>query len=181
MPDRLRPLRNLLANLSSIEMDLVGAVCRATRFRLFARLAAAISWLGNGLIYLLLGLPILLLVPGSGRAVLAGGAAMLIAHLVYPWLKLACARERPFSSNSDLRPLIKTLDKLSFPSGHVMTLTAASTPVVLAFPSFWPAAAMVWLAMGWSRIACAHHYPSDVLAGTALGAGIAMPLSWSIL
>lgn len=181
MADRLRPLRDLLESLSRVEIDLVGAVSRATRYRLFARLAAAISWLGNGLIYLLLGVPLLLLVRGSSRAVLAGGIAMLVAHLVYPWLKIACARERPFTANSELQPLIKTLDKLSFPSGHVMTLTAASLPAVLAFPSFWPGAVTLWLAMGWSRIACAHHYPSDVLAGSALGAGIAMPLGWSIL
>ena len=181
MPDRLRPLRDLLEHLSDVEIDLVGRVCRATRFRHVANLAAAISWLGNGLIYALIGLPILILVPGSWRAVLAASLAMLIAHVVYPWLKSACLRERPFTANSELQPLIKTLDKLSFPSGHVMSLTAAATPVLIAFPAFWPGFIALWLAMGWSRIACAHHYPSDVLAGTALGAGIALPLSWAIL
>jgi undecaprenyl-diphosphatase len=33
------------------------------------------------------------------------------------------------------------------------------------------------LSMAWSRIATAHHYPSDVVAGIALGAVVAGPLS----
>lgn len=181
MPDRFRPLRDILDSLSAWEINMVGRICGPTRHRQVARMAATISWLGNGLIYALIGLPILLLVPGSARAVLAGSVALLIAHLIYPWLKLACARERPYTANSELQPLIKTLDRLSFPSGHVMSLSAACMPLLLVFPAFWPAAGGLWLAMGWSRIACAHHYPSDVLAGTAIGAGIAMPLSWSML
>jgi undecaprenyl-diphosphatase len=31
--------------------------------------------------------------------------------------------------------------------------------------------------MGWSRVATAHHYPSDVVAGVALAAALAFPLS----
>jgi undecaprenyl-diphosphatase len=112
---------------------------------------------------------------------MVSGIAMLIAHLLYPWIKLACARERPFAICDQLRPLLKTLDRLSFPSGHLMTLTAASVPILLVFPHFWPGVALVWLAMAWSRVACAHHFPTDVIAGTALGVSIATPLSWSLL
>ncbi|MBO9576890.1 MAG: phosphatase PAP2 family protein [Sphingobium sp.] len=179
--DRLGRVRDALADLSAMEIDIVALVWEGTRRRHVARMAAAISWLGNGVIYLLLGLPILLLAPNAAPAVLTAGMGVLIAHLIYPWLKVACARERPFACNSDLQPLIKTLDTLSFPSGHMMTLTAASLPLLLMFPSYWPAGLLLWLVMGWSRIACAHHYPSDVLAGTTLGATIALPLSWAIL
>ncbi len=181
MPESLRVLRDLLSSLSSVEIHAVAWLSRPTRYRPVAAAAAAISWLGNGYLYALLGIPILLLVPGSLLPVLVSTGAMLIAHLLYPWLKLACARERPFTLRGDLPPLIKTLDKLSFPSGHVMSLTAFSTPILMAFPVYLTAAGGLWLAMCWSRIACVHHYPSDVLAGTALGATIAMPLSWSIL
>lgn len=179
--DRLSVVRDALADLSEMEIDIVELVCRGTRNSCVARFAATVSWLGNGVIYLLLGLPILILAPGSAPAVLTAGMGVLIAHLIYPWLKVACARERPFACNSELQPLIKTLDKLSFPSGHMMTLTAASLPLLLMYPAFWPFAAVLWLAMGWSRIACAHHYPSDVLAGTALGGTIATLLSWVAL
>ncbi len=112
---------------------------------------------------------------------LAACAALLIrAYLLSLAEAGLCARAALYRDN-ELQPLIKTLDRLSFPSGHVMSLIAASIPVLIAFPAYWPGAAALWLAMGWSRIACAHHYPSDVLAGAAIGAGIAMPLSWSIL
>jgi undecaprenyl-diphosphatase len=180
-PERLRPLRDRLTHLSAYEVGTVERIWRNAHARNLTGVAAAISWLGNGLIYLLLGLPILIFVPGSAPAVLAAVTAMLVAHLLYPWIKLACARERPFAICAGLQPLLKTLDRLSFPSGHLMTLTAASVPILLAFPQFWPGVVAVWLAMAWSRVACAHHFPTDVIAGTALGFTVAIPISWSLL
>jgi len=35
--------------------------------------------------------------------------------------------------------------------------------------------------MAWSRMATAHHYPSDVLGGVALGIVLAYPLSTYLL
>jgi len=37
--------------------------------------------------------------------------------------------------------------------------------------------AVLWLFVAWSRVACAHHYPTDVLDGAALGLSVAVPLS----
>ena len=54
-------------------------------------------------------------------------------------------------------------------------------PLAVAWPFAWPLVLLAWAAMAWSRIACAHHYPSDVLAGTLLGASIAMPLAVLLL
>jgi undecaprenyl-diphosphatase len=67
----------------------------------------------------------------------------------------------------------KTLDQFSFPSGHTMHAVGFSIVALSYHPElFWllvPFAALVAL----SRPILGLHYPSDVVAGAALGALIA--------
>ena len=58
-----------------------------------------------------------------------------------------------------------------------MTLTGVLTPIVIAWPSMSYSAFALVMSMAWSRIATAHHFPSDVIAGITMGLGIAYPLS----
>jgi undecaprenyl-diphosphatase len=170
--DSLDPLRARLVELGNREIHLVEWAWRGTLRPGVRRTAVLISWLGNGLAYLALAAVLLLAVSGM---------CVLVAHLIYPWTKLACGRQRPCELRSDLEPRLASLDKHSFPSGHAMTLTAALLPILIAYPAIWPVAAIAWLLMAWSRVACAHHYPSDVLAGSALGLVVAAPLSWLLV
>ena len=75
------------------------------------------------------------------------------------------------------RALLETLDEHSFPSGHVMTLTAALVPIVLALPATLPLSLGAWCAMAWARLASAHHYPSDIFAGAGIALVVSYPLS----
>jgi undecaprenyl-diphosphatase len=178
---RLEGLRCFLERLSAREIGIVAAFWRGAQNPVVGRVAAFISWLGNGLIYALFALVLVLFVDGSGWPVEVAVVAAVVAHVLYPWIKLAFARERPFVLRPELVPLIPTLDRLSFPSGHIMTLSAAFVPIFTGMPQLWPSALVIWPAMAWSRIACAHHYPSDVLAGTALGIIVASPITWLLL
>lgn len=104
-----------------------------------------------------------------------------IIHIIYPILKKSFRRRRPYQLDPGLNSLLKTLDEYSFPSGHVMTLSGVLLPVTLSIPgSALPALGLI-LAMGWSRIATAHHFPSDVLVGAVLGVVIASPVSYGML
>ena len=144
--------------------------------------AVAISKLGNGWIYLIL-LPIVLVGlgwQGLHVAALAGVNAALL-HILYPIIKRRFCRKRPFHVDARLPSLLKTLDDHSFPSGHAMTLTGVLAPIVIAWPATTFSAALLILSMAWSRIATAHHYPSDVVAGVALGAGLSYPLASGVL
>jgi undecaprenyl-diphosphatase len=62
-----------------------------------------------------------------------------------------------------------------------MTLSAVLVPIVILWPSFAIPAALMLICLGWSRVATAHHYPSDVLAGAFLGIGLGYPISMAFL
>jgi undecaprenyl-diphosphatase len=62
-----------------------------------------------------------------------------------------------------------------------MTAAAVCMAVGMAFPLSIPAGIALVVLVAWARIACAHHYPTDVVAGAALGAAIAVPVSMWLL
>ena len=110
--------------------------------------------------------------PGLGVA-LRMLAAGTIGLVLYKLLKSGTTRARPCQVLTDIRAGIAPLDAFSFPSGH--TLHAVAFTVVGV--SYFPALAWVFvpftLLVALSRVVLGLHYPSDVLAGAAIGAGVA--------
>jgi membrane-associated phospholipid phosphatase len=96
-------------------------------------------------------------------------------------LKHAVGRDRPFVSvpriaNRGQSDLISDhVDPNSFPSGHTTMAFALATSASLSEPRWYVIApAMTWAtAVAASRMWLGVHYPSDVLAGAAIGAGSA--------
>ncbi|GHI29723.1 hypothetical protein Sdagh_14530 [Streptomyces daghestanicus] len=74
-------------------------------------------------------------------------------------------------------PLVRQLKRqpitTSFPSGHAASAAAFATGVALESPAWGAAVAPVAAAVALSRVYTGVHFPSDVLAGAALGAGAA--------
>jgi undecaprenyl-diphosphatase len=165
--------RLLAADLAAVHL-----FSRSARPRPIRLFAIGVSKLGNGWIYLIL-LPIVFLGLGwrGWHIVALAGANAGALHCLYPLIKRRFARRRPFHVDARLPSLLTTLDDHSFPSGHAMTLTGVLAPIVLAWPAATLSAAVLLLSMAWSRIATAHHYPSDVAAGVALGLALSFPLS----
>jgi undecaprenyl-diphosphatase len=162
--------------LEGIELPIVRAATWTARPRAMRALAVMLSKLGNGWIYLLLGGLILASWRLSGiRIILLASVNALLLHSVYPKLKRVFGRLRPFQADPRLRSLLRTLDAHSFPSGHTMTLAGVLTPIVMLWPGASLPAAVVGVGLAWSRVATAHHYPTDVLAGAALGVGVGYP------
>jgi undecaprenyl-diphosphatase len=178
MDEAISRRRYSLARLSAAELLLVHRFAQTARPRLTRSSAIALSWLGNGWVYLALSI-------GSVRAVgldaipvmVAGALNVLVLHCIYPVIKRVVARPRPYQRDATLVPLLPALDQHSFPSGHAMTLPAALVPMALQFPQTMGLAFATGLLMAWARLASAHHYPSDVAVGAALGVAVSYPIS----
>ncbi|HYR36596.1 MAG TPA: phosphatase PAP2 family protein, partial [Burkholderiales bacterium] len=65
------------------------------------------------------------------------------------------------------------LDAFSFPSGHTLHAVAFTLVALNYYPALAPTLVAFTLLTAGSRVVLGLHYPSDVLAGAALGAGIA--------
>jgi len=81
---------------------------------------------------------------------------------------------RPRPDHPSVRVGVTTPSRLSFPSSHATSTTAAA--VLLGRLTGVPLAAVLVPPMLLSRLVLGVHYPSDVLAGAALGAGSAAAL-----
>ena len=147
---------------------------RASHVRWVRSMFGMVSRLGNGVFWY--GLMLALLAwsgLGAVHAVLHMIAAGLACTLLYKWLKGKTLRPRPFTHNEEILCSVAPLDQFSFPSGHTLHAVAFSMVVLAYFSSlFWlvvPFTVLVAL----SRLVLGLHYPSDVLAGAAIGALVA--------
>lgn len=100
------------------------------------------------------------------------GASLLIAAGITTGLKYSVKRERPFVTYPVIDKVMNA-GSPSFPSGHTSDAFATATSLSLAFPKWYIVApSFVWAgSVGYSRMDLGVHYPSDVLAGAAIGAG----------
>ncbi|MFB7720762.1 phosphatase PAP2 family protein [Nocardia sp. NPDC056100] len=100
----------------------------------------------------------------AGAAVGAFGA-----HAASVVIKRVVRRPRP--NDPSVQVNVSTPSKLSFPSSHATSTTAAA--VLLGRLTGLPLPAVLVPPMLLSRVVLGVHYPSDVLAGSALGAASA--------
>lgn len=109
------------------------------------------------------------------RAALRGVGSLAIASLtVNTVVKWSARRPRPLL---DLVPAVRHLTRqprtTSFPSGHSASAAAFATGVALESTRYGALIAPVAASVAFSRIYVGVHYPGDVLAGMAIGAGAA--------
>lgn len=100
------------------------------------------------------------------RQWLAASAGVVGAHAASIVVKRVVRRPRP--ADPGVEVLVGTPSRLSFPSSHAASTTAAA--VLYGGLTRQPAAASVVPPMLVSRLVLGVHYPTDVLAGSALGA-----------
>lgn len=86
--------------------------------------------------------------------------------------KFITDRERPYEAYPEMFIQEADIFTSSFPSGHTSFAFSTSINLAMAFPKWYVAApSFAWAAgVGYSRMHLGVHYPTDVLAGAAIGA-----------
>ena len=154
------------------------ALCaRRLPFRYFA----TVSRLGDGMFwYALMGLLVALEGVDGLRASVHLAATGCVALLLYRRLKRWTRRPRPFASDLRIRAWVAPLDEFSFPSGHTLHAVAFSLVAMAHVPAlaWWLVPFTASVAV--SRVVLGLHYPSDVLAATAIGSLLAAVSLWLV-
>jgi undecaprenyl-diphosphatase len=163
-----------LARIQRWDELLCVRVNRGARHRPVVLFFRALSWLGDGIFWYALMLALLV---ADAR-----GAALPVLHMAfvgavcvccYKMVKRSTVRHRPFEANPLVLAGAAVLDRFSFPSGHTLHAVGFSLVACSYYPGLelvlWPFTLLTAV----SRVALGLHYPSDVLAGGALGALIA--------
>jgi undecaprenyl-diphosphatase len=92
---------------------------------------------------------------------------------LYKCLKRVFVRERPFITHTTIDLAMAPLDRYSFPSGHTLHAVSFAMQATMHFPELgWVLVPLAALIAG-SRVVLGLHYPTDVLAGAAIGASLA--------
>ena len=167
-------LNAFMARVDAAEYGLCRRLNRGAAFALPRRIFQVASRLGDGIAWyvLLLALPVL-----YGTAAVRPAAVMALTGalgvLIYALLKRLFVRERPFITHAGIDRAAAPLDRYSFPSGHTLHAVSFTWQALVHFPELaWvlvPLAALIAA----SRVVLGLHYPSDLLAGAAIGAALA--------
>ncbi|MGY5882465.1 phosphatase PAP2 family protein [Modestobacter lacusdianchii] len=176
---RGRPLqggrRSTLSPLSwdAALLDRVGRLPTTRVDRWLRRLSTAAD---HGKLWLLLAGALGLWRGRSRRAAVRGAGSLVVSSaLVNAVLKRSFSRVRPeLAVISGDRALRRVPHTSSFPSGHSASAAAFATGVALESPVTGALIAPLALGVGYSRVHVGVHYPGDVLAGMAVGSGVAL-------
>jgi undecaprenyl-diphosphatase len=141
--------------VSFLNPPLVGVTHAATGGTIWVALAVLIAWQTRR--------PIL---PAGILAAVCVWRADGISHL----LKATTNRPRPYVAMPHLHTLISRPTSESFPSSHATTAFAGAVVLSFLLPRLWPLFLAAAALVAFSRLYTGVHYPTDVIAGAAIGA-----------
>ena len=103
------------------------------------------------------------------------GTSVVEALGITMTMKHTFDRQRPYEKYPDQIHPVSTEPDPSFPSGHTAAAFSLATSLSITYPKWYVIApSAVWACgVGFSRINQGVHYPSDVIAGAAIGVGCA--------
>ena len=153
----------------------------------FSRYLIAATYFGDGYLWGLAGLALILFGGQKGHNyVLIGLAVSIVNIAVFRLVKTLMERPRPVMLSS--RPLkYRLIDDFAFPSGHATVAFGVAYVIAAAYPDLWWAwtgAYVASLLISLSRIFVREHYPSDVIGGAIIGtlvSALLLPLFSSVV
>jgi undecaprenyl-diphosphatase len=163
-----------MARVDAAEYGLCRTLNRGAAFAIPRHVFRIASRLGDGIVwYLLIVLLPILYGPAALRPAIVMALTGLLGLMLYMLLKRVFVRERPFITHAAIDLKAAPLDRYSFPSGHTLHAVSFAWQATAHFPELgWVLLPLAALIAG-SRVVLGLHYPSDVLAGAAVGAALA--------
>jgi membrane-associated phospholipid phosphatase len=113
-------------------------------------------------------------------AALWSGVGTLVAVAANQPIVHRVHEARPYTVHPHILVLAHHSADFSFPSDHAVMAGAVTAGLWLVSKRLGAVAAVAALLMGVARVYIAAHYPHDVLAGLALGAGVVL-IGWLLL
>jgi len=169
-----RKLQLYLSRMHRLDSNVCVAVNHTSQYRVIRDCFRVVSRLGDGVFWYALMTGILIVKGADGIVpVLHIGLAGLTGTWLYKWLKGKTLRPRPYEVRQDIWLSGKPLDKFSFPSGHTLHAVIFSMVILGYYPQLAVVVLPFTMMVGLSRVVLGLHYPSDVIAGALIGAGIA--------
>jgi len=163
-----------LARIQRFEHELCVALNRSSHNRVIARFFAAVSRLGDGVVWYSL---MALMALTQGEEGLRASAVMAITGLtgltIYKLLKSNLVRERPYIGHPGIRVGSQPLDRYSFPSGHTLHAVLFTIIGVAWFPVLAAVLIPLTVLIALSRVILGLHYPTDVIVGALIGWSLA--------
>lgn len=141
-------------------------------FRAVSRLGDGAAW--YALMALSIALDGLQGLAACAHLAATGCAALFLYRRLKGWTK----RARPCNADPRIRAWVAPLDEFSFPSGHTLHAVSFSIVAVAHYP------ALAWVLLPFtasiaaSRVVLGVHYPTDVLAATAIGSALGAMSLW---
>jgi undecaprenyl-diphosphatase len=174
-PMKTTGLTAFMARIDAAEYGICRRLNRGASQRAVCATFQIASRLGDGIVWyaMILALPFLY---GPEQALRPAIAMVLTGALgvgLYKVLKQVFVRERPFITHASISLAAAPLDRYSFPSGHTLHAVSLTWQAAAHFPELaWVLVPLATLIAA-SRVVLGLHYPTDVLAGAGIGAGIA--------
>ena len=128
-------------------------------------------WYGMGLVIAIFG--------GDGRflAIATAALAAALGIAIFLRLKKATGRKRPSAFAPHCWATLLPPDQFSFPSGHTITAFAVAVSLSHFYPGLELGLLFCAVSVAASRILLGMHFLSDVIAGAAIGALVAVGTS----
>jgi undecaprenyl-diphosphatase len=166
-------LKNLTLKIRDLDRTMFRAIFR-TKWAPLTPLMRAFTVAGKaGALWGVLAFLAFLITGFEAYNLLVPWAAVAISWFVAEGAKYLFDRARPFISDTEIAPLVKTPSSSSFPSGHSATAAAGTLTLCVVYPAFAPALLLSGVLVALSRIYLGVHYPFDVLAGLFIGTATA--------
>ena len=167
----------VLTNVSKVDLSILLWCTKSHYYQRFISFVRAVSKTGDG--YMQVMLPIVITVISGFEQIaflVLVAKAYLIERPLYFVLKNTLKRRRPPEVEPSVKSIVTPSDQFSFPSGHTMAAFLLASLATIEFGAI-ASILYLWASMvGASRVILSVHFPTDILAGAAIGTGLAIIL-----